>query len=114
MYIGYGPTLTGHVQLADSAGTPLLWAGSATYDGTWLSFSPGDPVCSFLAECSSGTRNQVLAKVNGTVAIIPPFSAANVGDYYVAAGEYNVVQRSHLSDCSAGPPPLAAAAVKLQ
>jgi hypothetical protein len=105
----------GSVQLSDSAGTPLLWAGSSTFGMPWLSLIRGQPVCNLSTaqfDCPA-TRYEVMATVNGAFATIPPFGTAYAGGYFVAVGEYDVGFPASQTSCAFdAPPPFAAAAVK--
>jgi hypothetical protein len=111
------PAISGSVQLSNSAGTPLLWAGDNTYSAPWLSLNSGQALCDQTTGpfgCPT-TRYQVTATVNGSVATLEPFSATNLGGYYLAVGEYTVVSQIVHTQCAFDPPPVfAAAAVKLQ
>lgn len=114
-----GPVrVDGYVQLSNATRTPLLWAGtSAGYSATWLQLNKGQALCTITSaqyDCPS-TRYEVMATVNGSVAAVAPFSAANVGGYYLAVGEYNIgMPRTQSSCVFDAPPPFAAAAVKIQ
>jgi hypothetical protein len=108
-------TAFGSVQLSNSAGTPLLWAGSNAYGATWLTLQMGQTLCGqkFGAFGCPSTRYEVIATVNGSVATIAPFSAVRLGGYTVAVGEYAVQAPNVHTECSVdGPPPFTAAAVK--
>lgn len=56
-----------------------------------------------------------MANINGSAATLQPFSATNLGGYYLAVGEYTVVSRITHTECAHDPlPPFMAAAVKMQ
>jgi hypothetical protein len=110
------PSYNGYVQLSDSDGTPLLWAGIDRYLAAWLSLASGQPLCRQVASSfCSVTRYDVKATINGTVAIVAPFSAVNLAGYTLAVGEYDVLTTalSVHSECNfTALPSFAAAAVK--
>jgi hypothetical protein len=111
------PKVSGSVQLSDAAGTPLIWAGSASSGGTWLSLTRGQPLCNVQPDYGCVTaRFDVMATVNGSVATLAPFSARYIAGYYVTVGEYDVVTMQYGDTACAfnGPPPFVAAAVKAQ
>jgi hypothetical protein len=92
----------GHVQLSDSGGTPLLWAGTSTYRLTLLSLVMGQPLCDLASpiQFCYGKRYDVMATVNGSAATLAPFSATSVGGYTLAVGAYEVGSpRSVSSGC---------------
>ena len=109
------PWASGSVQLSNTAGTPLLWAGSNSYSTTWLSLMMGQTLCGQRTGtfgCPT-TRYDVIATINGSVATVAPFSAAYLGGYYLALGEYDIPGPNIHTECSVdGPPPFAAAVVK--
>jgi len=109
-----GPvSASGYVQLSNTAGTPLLWAGSTTYGQTWLSLTSGQPLCGRTDGSCLSTRFDVAATVNGSVATVAPFSAVILAGYYLTVGEYDVPYGVHHTECAfSKPPPFAAAAVK--
>jgi len=109
----------GYVQLSNTAGTPLLWAGSTTSGVTWLSMAPRQPLCGSTPDFCPVTRYDVMATVNGSVATVAPFSAVYLAGYYVAIGEYNIRGADgkfvgHTGCAFSTPPPFAAAAVKAE
>jgi hypothetical protein len=111
------PSYNGYVQLSDSDGTPLLWAGIDRYRATWLSLAMGEPLCRHGASLNCPiTRYDVRATINGTVATVAPFSAVNLAGYTLAVGEYGVrtsVLSFQHTECNfIALPPFAAAAVK--
>ena len=105
----------GWVQVSNGAGTPLVWAGVANYGMTWLSLNRGQGLCN-LTTATFGcpaTRYEVAATVNGSAATVAPFSAANVGSYYLAVGEYDIGRPATQTSCAFdAPPAFTAAAVK--
>jgi len=107
--------ISGHLQLSDAAGTPLLWAGLNSFNsGTWLSLTSGQPVCDQRTGSCPSTRYDVKATINGSVATVAPFSATSLAGYHVAVGEYAVVRQIIHTECAfMGPPALAAAALKM-
>jgi hypothetical protein len=78
----------GKLQVADAAGTPLLWAGANAAE-TWISFANGDYACAANnTPCDTGMRN-VIATVNGSSVTLPPYGAASVGDYSVRVTHFS-------------------------
>ena len=81
----------GQLQLSDAAATPLLWsvatAGSLIMSGPgWLTFARGaDLLCRTTDTCDIGGYDVVFT-VNGAMATLPPFGAADIGGYHVANG----------------------------
>jgi hypothetical protein len=113
----WGPALdSGYVQLSNTTGTPLLWAGSTTSGVTWLSLAPGQPLCGNSSGFCPITRFDVTATINGSVATVAPFSAVYLAGYYVVIGQYNLRgpmgNVGHTGCAFDGLPPFAAAAVK--
>ena len=86
----YGPP-AGKLQLSDAAATPLLWSvatyGNVTMGGPgWLMFARGDALlCQTTDTCDIGGYDVAFA-VNGEMATLPAFGAANLGGYHVANG----------------------------
>lgn len=102
----------GFVQLADATGTPLVWAGSDSNPGTWLSLSPGRPGCANSGGCTV-TKYEVTATVNGSVAILQPYGAAHIGGYSLAIGENSSYRPAFQTECAFySPPQFAAAALR--
>jgi hypothetical protein len=112
------PRYEGYVQLSDTGGTPLLWAGSNRFSASWLSLTAGQPLCNYASGPCRNTQYDVIATVNGSAATVAPFSAAYLGGYYLAVGQYYLPSGvgggsgSHTECAFTAPPAFAAAAVK--
>jgi hypothetical protein len=121
------PMPSGHVQLSNTAGTPVLWAGLNFSSGvtwlspsgvTWLSLAVGQPLCGYESGLCPVRRYDVIATVNGSVATVAPFSAVDLGGYYLAVGQFDLrgggggTGGGHTECAFNLPPPVAAAAVK--
>jgi hypothetical protein len=107
--------ISGHLQLSNATGTPLLWAGLNSFSsGTWLSLMSGQALCDQKTGLCPSTRYEIMATINGSVATLAPFSATSLAGYHLAVGEYAIVRQIIHTECAfMGPPALAAAAVKM-
>jgi hypothetical protein len=114
-YLMSGPAyFSGYVQLSNTAGTPLLWAGSTTSGVTWLSLAGGQPLCGQSLGCPF-TQYDVTATINGSIATVAPFSATHLAGYYLAVGQYEIsmITAAEAHGCLLNRrPPFSAAAVK--
>jgi hypothetical protein len=76
-------TGSGKLQLSDSAGTPLLWAGADASPSTWISFSEGSAACADSCVLNQRVQRNVIATVNGSSMTLAPYGAASLGGYRV-------------------------------
>ena len=59
--------------------------GAEPDDPTWISFAAGDYVCGSADTFCDTRQGNVIATVNGSSMTLPPYGAASIGDYFVAA-----------------------------